>query len=88
MKCFKYICRVLPDLTIEKLKAGIFDGPPIRKLLKDTHLVKVMSENEASDWLEFIKMPNFHEKYTNENYKDLFTNLISTFRDTGANVSI
>ena len=24
---FKYICRLFPTLTIEKLKAGIFDGP-------------------------------------------------------------
>ena len=24
--CFKYICKKFPGLTIEKLKAGIFDG--------------------------------------------------------------
>ena len=29
--CFKYICMKFPGLTIEKLKAGIFDGPQIRK---------------------------------------------------------
>ncbi len=44
-ECFKYICSVFPDLTIEKLKAGIFDGPQIRKLLMDTNFVKTMSEN-------------------------------------------
>ena len=27
--CFKYICMKFPALTMEKLKAGIFDGPQI-----------------------------------------------------------
>ena len=25
--CLNYLCRAFPALTIEKLKAGIFDGP-------------------------------------------------------------
>ena len=29
--CFKYIWMKFPGLAIEKLKAGIFDGPQIRK---------------------------------------------------------
>ena len=44
---FKYICRLFPSLTIEKLKAGIFDGPQLRKLLKDKKIKEVMSENET-----------------------------------------
>ena len=27
--CFKYICMKFASLTIEKLKAGIFDGPQV-----------------------------------------------------------
>jgi len=27
--CFEYICTEFPGSTIEKLKAGIFDGPQI-----------------------------------------------------------
>ena len=34
-ECFKYICQSLPGLSIEKLKAGIFDGPDIQKLMQD-----------------------------------------------------
>ena len=29
--CFRYICMKFPNLTIEKVKAGIFDGLQIRK---------------------------------------------------------
>ena len=28
--CFNFICRAFPSFTIQKLKAGIFDGPQIR----------------------------------------------------------
>ena len=37
--CFKYIYMKFPDPTIEKLKAGIFDGPQIRKLMNDASSV-------------------------------------------------
>ncbi len=74
---------------MEKLKAGIFDGPQIRKLLKDANFVKTMSENEASVWRAFVDVvQNFLGKHKSENYKDLVSNLISTFRDIGANMSI
>ncbi len=88
-ECFKYICSVFPGLTIEKLKAGIFDGPQIRNLLKDSNFMKTMSENEASAWRAFVDVvQNFLGKHKSENYKDLVSNLISTFRDIGANMSI
>ena len=36
--CFNYICTAFLVLTTEKLKASIFDGLQIRKLIKDSHL--------------------------------------------------
>ncbi len=83
-ECFKYICSVFPGLTIEKLKAGIFDGPQIHKLF-----VKTMSKNEASTWRAFVDVvQNFLGKHKSENYKDLVSSLLSTFCDIGANMSI
>lgn len=35
-QCFQFISQKFPDLSTEKLKAGSFDGPQIRKLMKDT----------------------------------------------------
>ena len=32
---FTYLCQVFPVLTMEKLKAGIFDGPQIRLLIRN-----------------------------------------------------
>ena len=33
--CFSYIAKTFPHLSMEKLKAGIFDGPQIFKLMQD-----------------------------------------------------
>ena len=54
--CFEYICRTFPGLSNEKLKAGIFDGPQIRKLLKDTNFVNSMNSVEAATWNTFTEV--------------------------------
>ena len=36
-ECFGYICSIFPGLSYEKKKAGIFDGPQIRTLIRDQH---------------------------------------------------
>jgi hypothetical protein len=37
--CIEYIAHRLPGLTMEKLKAGIFDDPQIRQLINDPYFV-------------------------------------------------
>ena len=44
--CFAYLCHAFPGLTIEKLKAGIFDGPQLRKLIRDPEFENSMNEVE------------------------------------------
>jgi len=46
--CFKYICRSFPKLNIKKLKAKIFYGPKIRKLIKDSNFMKYINDIKAS----------------------------------------
>ena len=45
--CFKYICTKFPGSTIEKLKAGIFDGPQIRTLINDGDFPNSINEKES-----------------------------------------
>ena len=45
-ECFLYLCQVFPGLSIEKLKAGVFDGQQIRQLIKDTEFENSMNELE------------------------------------------
>ena len=44
--CFTYLCQAFPGLTMEKLKAGIFDGLQIRQLIRDPELENSMNEVE------------------------------------------
>ena len=41
--CFTYLCQAFPRLTMEKLKAGIFDGPQIRHLIRDPEFENSMN---------------------------------------------
>ena len=87
--CFKYLIRSFPNLTIEKIKAGIFDGPQIRKLLRDKNFEKSMDSKENSAWKSFRDVvENFLGKHKSENYKELVHNLIYAYQDIKANMSI
>ena len=43
--CFQHICNKFPGLSYQKAKAGIFDGPQIRTLVKDINFIPSMNEN-------------------------------------------
>jgi hypothetical protein len=42
--CIEYIAHMLPGLTVEKLKTGIFNGPQIRQLINDPHFIASINE--------------------------------------------
>jgi hypothetical protein len=52
--CIEYIAHKLPGLTMEKLKAGIFDGPQISQLINDPHFIASMNEIESCAWSLFV----------------------------------
>ena len=86
---FKYICGKFPGLIIEKLKAGIFNGPQIRKLMNDHEFPSSMSKEEFYAWDAFVKVvKNFFGHKKASNYKELVANLLSSFEDIGVKMSI
>ena len=46
--CFSYIAKTFPSFSMEKLKAGIFDGPQIRKLKQDQMFTANMTVAERA----------------------------------------
>ena len=54
--CFGYICSTFLGLSSEKKKAGIFDGPQIRTLLRNQYFVTTMTVVEAQAWKAFSKV--------------------------------
>ena len=87
--CFNYICRAFPAMTIEKLKAGIFDGAQICPLLKDLCFMHSMTDTESAAWQSFdLATQNFLGNRKAENYQELMEDILSKFKDLGVKMSI
>ena len=89
-ECFQYIVSAFPALSIEKIKAGVFDGPQIRALVRDEEFVKKMIDKEKAAWQFFVEViQNFLGNRKADNYK-LVVNimLLLAFCDLGCNMSI
>lgn len=87
--CFDYVCRKCPALSMEKLKAGIFDGPQIREVMKDSHFQDSMNNAEADAWSSFtLVVRNFLGNHKADNYSELVENMLSSFRQLGCIMSI
>jgi len=54
--CFWYIRNRFPATSYEKVKAGIFDGPQIRTLMKDSALVSYMTVVESAAWCSYVSV--------------------------------
>lgn len=88
-ECFKYICRSFPRQSMEKLKAGIFDGPQIRKLIKDCNFTNHMTTLEAAAWCSFVMVvQNFLGNHKADNYEELVQQMLLNFKNLGTNMSI
>ena len=44
--CFSYLCHAFPGLIIEKLKAGIFDGPQICQFIREPEFENSLNDVE------------------------------------------
>lgn len=88
-KCFNYIISAFPELSLAKIQAGIFDGPQIRRLLKDQNFIKSMKKIESNAWLSFVAViNNFLGNFKSENYTELVEDMLSNFHALGCNMSI
>ncbi|GFX51572.1 uncharacterized protein TNCV_5012761 [Trichonephila clavipes] len=88
-ECFTFLSRKFHGLSIEKLKAGIFDGPQIRQLVKDSNFVKSTTEVESKAWNSFVLvMSNFLGKKRSDDHVELVESMISNLKVLGCNMSI
>ena len=87
--CFGYICSTFRGLSYGKKKAGIFDGPQIRMLLRDQYFVTTMTVVEAQAWKAFSKVVhNFLGNKRADNYIELVEELLLSLQDLGCWMSI
>ena len=77
-----------PGLTIEKLKAGVFDGPQIQKLMNDANFYNFMNPAELSAWTAFTNVVKFFLLKTKApNYKEFVETLLASLHQLGANMA-
>lgn len=87
--CFKHIRDVLPAVSYEKVRAGIFDGPQIRQLLRDESLEEMMNATEKEAWLAFKDViAKFLGNRRDEDYRNIVSRLLEAFKKQGCNMSI
>ena len=86
--CIQYIAHKLPRLTMEKLKAGIFDGPQIRQVINDPHFIASMNEIESCAWSSFFLVKNFLGNKKADNYTQLVEDTLFHFNWLGCNMSV
>ena len=87
--CFRYICSTFPGLTNENLKAGIFDDPQIRKLMRDNNVQSSMDIVEESAWESFVQVTeSFLGNHRVVNHNGIVNTMLKHFKELGGNMSI
>jgi hypothetical protein len=87
--CIEYIVHKLPGLNMEKLKAGIFDGPQIIQLTNDPHFVTSMNEIKTCACSLFVLVvKNFLGNKKADNYTQLVEDMLFRFNRLGCNMSV
>ena len=55
-KAFQYLCTKFLKISDAKIKEGIFVGPQIREVLRDTEFVPTLEAKELRAWKAFIQI--------------------------------
>ena len=80
---------MFPQLSEAKLRAGIFTGPQIRQLFKDTKFEIQLHEKEKNAWCSFKAVcEQFLGNRRSPHYHLLVENLIKSYEGLGARMSI
>lgn len=86
---FQYLKTKFPRLSDAKIKEGIFIGPQIRELMKDSHFDSVLRGKEKVAWESFKNVvKNFLGNQKSMDYKELVQLLINAYEGMGCNMSL
>ena len=87
--CCNCIAKTFPGPSMKKLKAGIFDGPQIRKLMPDQTFTARMTVTERAAWCSYISVTReFLGNTKTNNYRNLVDVMLQNFQALGARMSI
>ena len=85
---FKFLQSKFPAVSDAKIGAGVFNGPQIRELRRDTAFDEVLTEAEKRAWESFENVfIKFLGKKRSPNYEDMVYELMHNFQALGARMS-
>jgi hypothetical protein len=83
------LCKIFPRLSKQKIEAGVFDGPQIRQIFKDSGLPTVLSEDQSHALSCLIKVcENFLGNNRAPDYSKLVKEMALSYDKLGINVTI
>ncbi|XP_076804583.1 uncharacterized protein LOC143448650 [Clavelina lepadiformis] len=86
---FKFLQMKFPRISEAKLRAGVFDGPQIRELMKDEGFTAHMSAVEKRAWTGFrAVISNFLGKHRSPDYEAQVKELLESVQSLGARMSV
>lgn len=86
---FLYLKSIFPRLSEAKLKEGIFVGPDIRKIIKDSNFLLKLNTEEKNAWLSFVDVvKNFLGNKKSPNYEEMVSKLLEDYKALGCNMSL
>jgi len=87
--CFKYLTEKFSNITDAKIKEGMFVGPQIRQLMKETDFENVMTPVEKNAWTSFKKVvKGFLGNKKESDYEKLVKDMLLNFKEVGCNMSV
>jgi hypothetical protein len=88
-KILKYIQSVFPRLSFAKISNGVFNGPDIRKLVKDKNFSKVLNRNQNRAWDAFKDViEKFFGNYKDSNHRQIVENLMCSMEALGCKMTV
>ena len=86
---FQHLSTVFPGLSAAKLKEGIFVGPQIREVLKDTDFVELLNLKELRAWEAFKSVCNgFLGNTRVPDYQACIEKSLKSYEDMGCRMSL
>lgn len=86
---FKHLEVVFPKLSEAKIKAGVFVGPQIKKLMHDSKFPDKLSALEKRAWRSFVAVVRgFLGNNKEENYQELIGDLLKSYKEMGCRMSL
>ena len=85
---FKYLQVLFPKLSDAKVKAGIFVGPHIKKIIECDKFAKLLNRKQKTAWNSFVAAHGFLGNHKAKNYVQLVQTVTKNYAKIGCRISL